>query len=122
MVTVNYRVGAFGFLAHPELSAESTDRTSGNFGLLDNVAALEWVQGNISRFGGDPARVTVAGQSAGAMAIERLVAYPHGRRGCSAGRSPKVVQRQVPCCLGIKDAEREGEKLMSLVGRGHWRT
>ena len=115
VVTVNYRVGAFGFLAHPELSAESTDQTSGNFGLLDNVAALEWVKGNISRFGGDPARVTVAGQSAGAMAINALLLSPRAK-GLFSRAITESGTAAGTVLLGIKDAEREGEKLMSLVG------
>jgi para-nitrobenzyl esterase len=71
---MNYRVGALGFLAHPELTAETG--ASGNYGLLDQVAALEWVRDNIGRFGGDPQRVMVAGQSAGAMAVYLLTASP----------------------------------------------
>ena len=61
-VTINYRLGIFGFLAHPELSAESEHQVSGNYGLLDQIAALKWVQENIRAFGGDPERVTIAGQ------------------------------------------------------------
>src|SRR5512140_3760303 len=63
-VTVNYRLGAFGFMAHPELTKESAHHASGNYGLLDQVAALKWVQQNISAFGGDPRKVTIAGESA----------------------------------------------------------
>ncbi len=65
VVTVNYRLGAFGFLAHPELAAESSHNTSGNYGIMDQQAALRWVQKNIGAFGGDPAKVTIFGQSAG---------------------------------------------------------
>ena len=61
VVTINYRVGIFGFFTHPELSAESATKTSGNYGLLDQIAALQWVRDNIGAFGGDPARVTIAG-------------------------------------------------------------
>jgi para-nitrobenzyl esterase len=75
-VSINYRVGVFGFLAHPELSAESGYGSSGNYGLLDMVAALEWVQGNIARFGGDPGNVTIAGQSAGSFAVNYLTVSP----------------------------------------------
>ncbi len=75
-VSINYRVGVFGFLAHPELSKESATGTSGNFALLDMQAALRWVQKNIEKFGGNPANVTIAGQSAGAFAVNYLVASP----------------------------------------------
>jgi para-nitrobenzyl esterase len=79
VVTVNYRVGVFGFLAHPELAAESPRAASGNYGLLDQVAALRWVQRNIAAFGGDPVNVTIAGQSAGAMSVYLLTASPRTR-------------------------------------------
>jgi len=75
-VTINYRVGIFGFFSHPELTAESPHHTSGNYGLLDQIAALKWVQKNIAAFGGDPTRVTIAGQSAGAFSVNFLVASP----------------------------------------------
>jgi para-nitrobenzyl esterase len=76
VVTVNYRVGILGFFAHPELTKESPNRASGNYGLLDQVAALQWVQANIAKFGGDPAQVTIAGQSAGASSVLALTASP----------------------------------------------
>ena len=79
VVTLNYRLGLFGFLAHPALSAESTHNTSGNYGLLDIVAALEWVQDNVETFGGDPERVTLFGQSAGAGAIMSVMLMPQSR-------------------------------------------
>jgi len=75
-VSINYRVGVFGFLAHPELSNESNKKTSGNYALLDMVAALKWVHDNIEAFGGDSSRVTIAGQSAGAFAVNFLAASP----------------------------------------------
>jgi para-nitrobenzyl esterase len=80
VVTVNYRVGLLGFFAHPELTKESPNHTSGNYGLLDQVAALKWVQANIAKFGGDPARVTIAGQSAGAASVLALTASPLAKR------------------------------------------
>ena len=83
VVTANYRVGMFGFFSHPELSAESGHKASGNQGLLDQVAALQWIQKNIAAFGGDPNRVAVAGQSAGAASVHALVASPW-RRGFSS--------------------------------------
>jgi len=76
VVSVGYRLGLFGFLAHPELSVESSRHVSGNYGLLDLIAGLQWVQKNISTFGGDPKRVTVFGESAGAIAVSQLCASP----------------------------------------------
>ncbi len=76
MVTVNYRVGILGFFTHPELTKESGHNASGNWGLLDQVAGLQWVHDNIAAFGGDPTRVTIAGQSAGATSVHVLTASP----------------------------------------------
>lgn len=75
-VTINYRVGIFGFFAHPELTAEAPYGSSGNYGLLDQIAGLQWVNENITAFGGDPENVTIAGQSAGAFSMNYLVASP----------------------------------------------
>jgi Carboxylesterase type B len=79
VVSINYRVGVFGFLAHPELSAESSQGISGNWGILDQIAALKWVQQNIASFGGDPANVTIDGQSAGGLSVMYLLASPMAR-------------------------------------------
>jgi carboxylesterase type B len=76
VVGFNYRVGIFGFLAHPELSAESPQHASGNYALLDQIAALQWVKANIAAFGGDPGRITVFGESAGAVSIAVLMTSP----------------------------------------------
>jgi para-nitrobenzyl esterase len=76
VVTLNYRLGLLGFMAHPQLTAESGTRSSGNYGLLDQIAALQWVQKNIGAFGGDPNRVTAFGQSAGAHSISSLLVSP----------------------------------------------
>ncbi|MEP6738149.1 MAG: carboxylesterase family protein, partial [Chryseolinea sp.] len=76
VVTVNYRLNIFGFFAHPELSKEAPYKASGNYGLLDQLAALQWVQKNIAAFGGDPKRVTIAGESAGSIAVSSLMASP----------------------------------------------
>ncbi|MBI1782757.1 MAG: carboxylesterase family protein [Sphingobacteriales bacterium] len=75
-VTINYRLGVFGFLAHPELTKESPTHSSGNYAFLDQVEALKWVKKNIAAFGGDPNRVTIAGQSAGSFSVNALAASP----------------------------------------------
>jgi len=79
VVTINYRLGMFGFMAHPELDAESGDGVSGNYGLLDQVAALEWVRDNIAVFGGDSDNVTIFGESAGGEAVLNLMTTPRAR-------------------------------------------
>jgi para-nitrobenzyl esterase len=79
LVSINYRLGVFGFLAHPELTRESGRDASGNYGLLDQVAALEWVRDNIAAFGGDPANVTIFGESAGSLSVSALMASPVAR-------------------------------------------
>src|SRR5499427_4345594 len=79
LVTVNYRLGPLGYLAHPELTAESPNHSSGNYGALDQIAALKWVQKNIPAFGGDPGNVTIFGESAGSWSVNVLVATPLAR-------------------------------------------
>lgn len=78
-ITINYRLGVFGFLAHPELTAESPLKTSGNYGILDQIEALKWISRNISAFGGDPGNVTIAGQSAGSFSVNALMISPLAR-------------------------------------------
>jgi para-nitrobenzyl esterase len=79
IVSINYRLGVLGYLAHPDLSAESPLGVSGNYGLLDQIAALEWVKRNIAAFGGDADNVTIAGESAGALSVLYLMASPNAR-------------------------------------------
>jgi para-nitrobenzyl esterase len=79
VVSINYRLGVFGYFAHPELSAESARGVSGNYGLLDQIEALRWVQSNIDAFGGDKANVTIAGESAGGLSVMYLMASPDAR-------------------------------------------
>jgi para-nitrobenzyl esterase len=86
VVSMNYRVSTLGFLAHPQLSAESPDKVSGNYGILDIAQALKWVQANIDRFGGDPRNVTIWGESSGASAITALMSSPR-----SAGLFQKAI-------------------------------
>ena len=90
VITINYRLGPFGWLAHPELTKESGQKASGNYGVMDAIAALKWVQKNANAFGGDARRVTIFGESAGAFLISGLV----GRRkpgACSSARSLKAA-------------------------------
>ncbi len=86
LVTINYRLGVFGFFAHPELTRESGRNASGNYGLLDQIAALRWVRDNIAAFGGDPSNVTIFGESAGSFAVSALMASPP-----AAGLFHKVI-------------------------------
>ena len=79
VVSINYRLGALGWLAHPGLSAETPDNRSGNYGLMDQIEALRWVRRNIGAFGGDPDNVTIAGESAGALSVLYLMAAPEAR-------------------------------------------
>jgi para-nitrobenzyl esterase len=76
LVTVNYRTGVFGFLAHPALATESPHRSAGNYGILDVIAALRWLKSNVAAFGGDPNRVTVFGESAGASVLDMVLVSP----------------------------------------------
>jgi para-nitrobenzyl esterase len=97
-VTINYRLGVLGWMAHPELTAESPHHASGNYGLLDQVAALRWVQDNIAAFGGDPQRVTVAGQSAGAATIFDLISSPLAK-----GLFQRMISQSVPGYVAMRD-------------------
>jgi para-nitrobenzyl esterase len=114
LVVVEYRLGVFGFLAHPALSRESPHHASGNYGILDQVAALQWVRDNIAKFGGDPGNVTVFGQSAGAMDILALMATP-----LSAGLFHRAIaesgplQRTTP---GLAEAEQAGATATAALG------
>lgn len=118
LVEVNYRLGVLGFLSHPELTAESDHRASGNYGLLDQVAALEWVHENIEAFGGDPGNVTVFGESAGSLSVSALMASPltvglfHRAIGQSGGyfSSATLPLRSLP------DAEEMGAEFAAEVG------
>jgi para-nitrobenzyl esterase len=117
VVSINYRVGIFGFMAHPDLTAESPEHASGNYGLLDQVAGLQWVKRNAAAFGGDPDNVTIFGQSAGAAAVTYLFASPLARglfaRGISEsfGFANKTM-------TGLADAEKTGTALAEKVAAG----
>ena len=121
VVTFNYRLGVLGFLAHPSLSAESPHQVSGNYGLLDQVAALSWVQRNIAQFGGDPHRVTIFGQSAGAESVSLLLVSPlaQGLFHAAIAESPVMVGSLRPLRhkeLGVIPAETVGVRLAEELG------
>lgn len=120
LVTINYRLGPFGYLAHPLLSKESPRGSSGNYGVLDQIAALEWVKRNIAAFGGDPARVTIFGESAGSWSVCALVASPLaqglfqraiGQSGGCFGLMPDLKSE----FHGQPPAEARGEKLATIL-------
>jgi para-nitrobenzyl esterase len=123
-VSIAYRVGPFGFLAHPGLSAESKFKVSGNYGLLDMIAALQWIQKNIAAFGGDPKRVTIFGESAGGIAVSMLCASPlakglfHGAISQSGGSfgPPRPGGMPGENMQRLADAERAGEAYAKGAG------
>lgn len=123
IVTINYRLGSLGFFAHPELAKESGHNASGNYGMMDAIAALQWVKRNISAFGGDPNNVTVAGESAGAMMVGALVGSPlakglfnraiaqsGGYMGLTMGR---MTPGQTAQANGVKTMEALGAKTIA---------
>ncbi len=114
LVTINYRVGPLGFLAHSELSAESPRHVSGNYALLDAIAGLQWVKRNISAFGGDPSRVTIFGQSAGSQLVSLLMISPPARGLFSAaiGESNANMGPGMP---RLADAERSGASFAATL-------
>lgn len=117
VVTINYRLGPLGFLAHPDLTKESPDKASGNYGLLDQVAALRWVRDNISRFGGDARNVTIAGQSAGSMSVLALQSSPlaKGLFHRAVGMSGALIGSAGPTVMRpLARAEQDGVRLQEI--------
>jgi len=113
LVTINYRVNIFGFFAHPALSQESEHHVSGNYGTLDQIAALRWVQKNIAAFGGDPQNVTLFGQSAGAASVCDVMASPLAK-----GLFVRAIGESMGCFGGmpkLADAEQAGAKVAAAV-------
>jgi len=114
VVTINYRIGPLGYLAHPELTAESPQHSSGNYGVLDQIAALKWVRKNIAAFGGDSSRVTIFGESAGSTSVNVLMATPLAKGlferaiGESGGRFGRGVR--------LSEAEQAGVAFVKAVG------
>ena len=119
VVTLNYRVDVFGFLAHPDLTTESEHHASGNYGLLDQLAALAWVKRNIAAFGGDPDRVTVFGESAGSLSVSALMASPLGRglfeRAIGESGAMLYPDNSPFARLPLAKAEQAGVKFADLV-------
>ncbi|MDR3754043.1 MAG: carboxylesterase family protein [Terracidiphilus sp.] len=115
VVSINYRLGVLGWLAHPELSKESPLGVSGNYGLLDQIEALQWVRRNISAFGGDPANVTIAGESAGALSVMYLMAAPPARGLFAKAIAESAYMISTPelrkASFGSPSAEESGVKL-----------
>jgi para-nitrobenzyl esterase len=112
-VSINYRVGVFAFLAHPELTKEAPYQSSGNYGLLDMIAALKWVKENIAAFGGDPEKVTIGGQSAGAFAVNFLCASPLAKdlfRGAIAESGGSILASALRPSMQLAEAEKIGLK------------
>ena len=120
LVTINYRLGPFGFLAHPALTAESADASSGNQGLLDKVAALEWVRDHIANFGGDPGNVTIFGQSAGSWSVCYLQASPlaRGLFHRAIGHSGGCFGRDRPDLESAHAAAVEAAEALGVEGDG----
>jgi para-nitrobenzyl esterase len=118
-VSINYRVGAMGFFAHPELSKENSNNASGNYGLLDQIAALKWVRKNISAFGGDPSNVTIAGQSAGSMSVNCLVASPLAKglfNKAIAESGSNMVSKGLIRTANLRASEQAGKEVAEAAG------
>ncbi|MBC8154216.1 MAG: carboxylesterase family protein [Bacteroidetes bacterium] len=115
-LTVNYRLGVFGFMAHPELTKESPHRASGNYGYLDQTAALRWVQQNIAAFGGDPKKVTIAGESAGSISVSAQMASPLSKNlmAGAIGESGSLLGTLPP--VPLAEAEQQGVRFAEQVG------
>lgn len=115
-ITVNYRLTIFGFFAHPELTKESPHHASGNYGLLDQSAALRWVQQNIAAFGGDPKRVTIAGESAGSFSVSAQMASPLSKNliAGAIGESGSLLGTLSP--VSLSEAEKTGVEFAKSVG------
>ena len=116
VVTANYRLGVFGFFALPALAAESPQHAAGNYGLLDEVAALDWVRANIAAFGGDPRRITIGGESAGSISVSALMTSPLSKDSIAGaiGESGALIAPIAP--LPLARAERQGRAFAASVG------
>ncbi|MEY3433441.1 MAG: hypothetical protein RL131_1377, partial [Bacteroidota bacterium] len=113
-VTVNYRLGVFGFLSHKDLSSETSYKGSGNYGLMDQALALKWVYENIEAFGGDPKKITIAGESAGSVSVSALMASPLSKNYLAGaiGESGSILGA-LPA-IALSDAEKNGAEFASF--------
>lgn len=118
LVSVEYRCNIFGFLAHPLLTSESPDHTSGNYGILDQIEALKWVYENIENFGGDPSNITIFGQSAGAMSVQTLISSPltNGMISKAILQSGGGYKGGLSRDMLLTEQEKYGEIFMELAG------
>lgn len=110
-VTANYREGIFGFLAHPELSAETSYKGSGNYGFLDQVAAIKWVKDNIASFGGDPSRINIVGESAGSFSVSLLMTSPLSKGDIAGAMLSSGAEVMPYAAVPLADAEAAGKAL-----------
>jgi para-nitrobenzyl esterase len=115
VVSINYRLGILGFLAHPGLSAESPHGVSGNYGLLDQIAALKWVKANIAAFGGDPANVTIFGESAGGLSVMDLLASPLARGLYGKAIAESAYMINTPALKATSHGTPSGEAIGTMV-------
>jgi para-nitrobenzyl esterase len=119
VVSINYRLGVLGWLAHPQLSAESAQGISGNYGLLDQIAALRWVRHNIAAFGGDPANVTIAGESAGGLSVMYLMVSPEARGLFAKAIAESAYMVSMPSLkqgkYGMPSGEESGVRLAAAL-------
>ncbi|HEY4966275.1 MAG TPA: carboxylesterase family protein, partial [Puia sp.] len=115
-VTVNYRLGIFGFMAHPELTKESTHHASGNYGLMDQTEALRWIHRNIAAFGGNPDHITIAGESAGSFSVSAQVVSPLPRNlfAAAIGESGSLIGFKPLNTL--KESEKLGQQFADSLG------
>lgn len=120
LVSINYRLGVLGWLAHPELSAESPHGAAGNYGLLDQIAALRWVRDNIAAFGGDPGNVTIMGESAGALSVTHLLVSPPAQGLFHKAIAQSTNLRNMPelrrAAYGLPSGEEIGTALAGAIG------
>lgn len=115
-ITANYREGIFGFLAHPDLTAESPNHTSGNYGILDQAAAIQWVKDNIAAFGGDPDKINIVGESAGSFSVSVLMASPLSRGNLAGAIGSSGAEMKPSYAQPLANAEKAGAALIEKFG------